>query len=79
MALPSNPETVVMAAESIINYQHTLHEERKRLLSLWVSEVEPIEVWDSCGMRLRGLTAPGHRCTDRFFDPCPVIIKSKWS
>lgn len=41
--------------------QHNAHNERetRRMLGLWVSELEPITMWGRDGI-VRGLTAKGH-------------------
>jgi hypothetical protein len=59
MALPLNELGRLAAWEAVKNFLREQEDERRRLLGLWVSELEPVFVYSQFGMQLIGITVSG--------------------
>lgn len=75
MALPTTPQQWDLAAAMIREYPARLHAERMRLLGLWVSGIEPVEVWDALGV-FYGLAPQGSPTIHTFLKPTSVVLRA---
>lgn len=61
MALPSTPEARAVAWRQLKEFLREQEAEHLRLLSMWVSELEPEFVYSRSSMQLMGITVKGWR------------------